>query len=404
MQGPNSSILKSAHTISLALMALMVSPAVNAATHYVSAGHPSGDGSSWFEAFGTVQEAVDAANEADTIMVGIGTYEETITVDKSLTLKGADPELTVMAGVLYQGTALTLTEDVSNFNVESMGFRDYQFAIQNPWDPNGQNVWIADCIFVDAPVGIREAFGIVTDTEFVQDVVRWPALTFVGGNATVLDTHFEDTDPGIVVAESTYSSSDTTIWENSYAHATGGDFIVVNAQDGISDINANRITNGRINLDGGENTVTNNIIDGDWHGGISLAGTTSEVYHNTIINAEIGISCRPGVWIDESVIANNYFGGAETALAWSVGCDATVVSNVAAGSQLTAFPAEYEADNTVYDEALNLSSNYRPFTRQSPLFRAGLDVDVSEDFSDLSRSNQPTVGAYEWPLSVLAGF
>ena len=49
--------------------------------------------------YATIQEAVDAAQDFDTIIVAAGTYVEAVTIDKLLTLQGEDRETTIIKGI-----------------------------------------------------------------------------------------------------------------------------------------------------------------------------------------------------------------------------------------------------------------------------------------------------------------
>ncbi len=75
----------------LALLALLfvTASAIGQTTYYVSTdGDNANDGLSPTEAFRTIQHAVDVVDEDDIIQVAAGTYTETITITKSITIEG----------------------------------------------------------------------------------------------------------------------------------------------------------------------------------------------------------------------------------------------------------------------------------------------------------------------------
>jgi parallel beta-helix repeat protein len=67
--------------------------------------------------YGTIQEAIDSANQGDTIYVYNGTYHEHLEVNKSISLIGQDPDITVIDGDDI-GTVVHVSAD----NVSVLGF------------------------------------------------------------------------------------------------------------------------------------------------------------------------------------------------------------------------------------------------------------------------------------------
>ncbi len=72
----------------------------------------------------TIQEAIDAAVENDTVFVRPGTYHENITVMKKIILQGHSPESTVINGT-YAGDAITL-------DAEEIVFRGFKVTGSGP--------------------------------------------------------------------------------------------------------------------------------------------------------------------------------------------------------------------------------------------------------------------------------
>jgi hypothetical protein len=103
--------------------------------------------------FATIQAAVDAAHDGDTIKIGPGTFAGGISIDVSVTLKGAGAAATTISGgapVLTIGVAdaateptvaikgVTITGGVAVSNpTDPAGTRDFGGGIEIPWAADG---------------------------------------------------------------------------------------------------------------------------------------------------------------------------------------------------------------------------------------------------------------------------
>jgi parallel beta-helix repeat protein len=74
----------------------------------------------------TIQQALDAADPGEKIQVTAGTYEEDITVEKSLTLKGEGPGNTIIDG---KGTRNVVTVKASNVKINGFTIRNGSYGI-----------------------------------------------------------------------------------------------------------------------------------------------------------------------------------------------------------------------------------------------------------------------------------
>lgn len=82
--------------------------------------------------FPTIQDAIDNANDGDTIYVSAGTYYEHVVVSKSVTLVGEDKNTTIIDGS-NNGTVVSITADgvsISGFKVQNSGWGWYRSGIE----------------------------------------------------------------------------------------------------------------------------------------------------------------------------------------------------------------------------------------------------------------------------------
>jgi len=110
-----------------------------------------------------IQDAINAANESDTIYVHSGTYNENIVIDKALILTGEDRDSTIIMGVSENDITLTIKgnflEYVSNVRVSGLQILQNPTAISNKYAcmyiEYAQGCTITDCIIKDSYNGIR---------------------------------------------------------------------------------------------------------------------------------------------------------------------------------------------------------------------------------------------------------
>ncbi|MDF1717388.1 MAG: hypothetical protein P1U75_12055 [Antarcticimicrobium sp.] len=89
------------------------------------------DGKKLTGSYATIQDAVDAASEGDTIKLPAGTFNETVTVDKALSFEGAGAGSTIMDGSGLGGSGLHLVGDLGDkekVEISGITFQNYSVA------------------------------------------------------------------------------------------------------------------------------------------------------------------------------------------------------------------------------------------------------------------------------------
>ena len=222
-------------------------------------------GGAGFGNYSSIQDAVNAANNEDTIFVHNGIYYENLILNKSITIVGEDRRNTIIDGN-GSGEAIVIDADnvcIRNFTIKNKGTSGVGISIN------------AD--------GSTVSYNLVTDN-------GWSGI------------------------ETGSACKDCTIYENNIVNNGYGIFFnekTMNINFSINTISNNSLDG--IYLDQSSNgVVTDNIIDRNGDDGLSLTFSSDiVVYKNYIVNSmDNGIYMySSGVLINENIIAGSTEGG-----------------------------------------------------------------------------------------------
>lgn len=243
--------------------------------------------------YSSIQEAIDNAAEGDTVYVNKGTYNETVEINRSLSLIGEDSETTIMAGfrldygnpppvinikapkVNISGFTLTgsgnagIWIEIRDINIEKSGFNITRNKIMN----NGLAIRtydVSNCIISDNNIN-RNGDGI----------------HFVGSDSTISRNNISGngTGEGIEVD----FSQNVTISENQISGNKDGIYLYYIRQNEPIYIYENNIT-------------TNNNGIRFWYD-----CSNSIIYKNSITSNDVGIYLENVIYTDRVGMNNQIF-------------------------------------------------------------------------------------------------
>ncbi|MBP2145739.1 PGF-pre-PGF domain-containing protein [Methanofollis sp. W23] len=247
------------------------------ATLYIDA---SGSGD-----YTTIQDAVTAAYDWDTIVVRDGTYNETVTVDKCLTIRSENgPEKTILNAPDPTAKVLLITT---------------------------KDVTISDLTITGSSQSYRGLAVLVKDVEgvtFSGNIIKnnWNALFFDGCSGCVVrdntfvknafGVHCERTSDSTIVGnegvDNNYGAyilngcTGLTVSGNTFTGGATGINIGRECTDNlVAENTLCHISSTGIRIDGAENRFTNNTIDDIPFYGIYLQNTGDNVFTGNVINA-----------------------------------------------------------------------------------------------------------------------
>jgi parallel beta-helix repeat protein len=249
----------------------------------------------------SIQDAIDAANSGDTIIVTEGEYEEDLNIDKSLNLHSAGGiEVTTITG----SVSIELDAETVFFGGEDVGFTinadNGDFAMWLSID-NGSEVTISQNIITGAVDGITTRSGLldnstltVEDNQIHQNDYGIYLESVAGGSTVLINSNrlAGNDDYGLYVEDSAVIVDATYNW---WGHASG-------PSGGVADPVTGRIA------DGTGSAVSEHVHFDPW---LTAYLYTLEISStgggSVIIPGEGTFTYDPGTVVDLIAITDNFY-------------------------------------------------------------------------------------------------
>ncbi|UCE15713.1 MAG: right-handed parallel beta-helix repeat-containing protein [Candidatus Bathyarchaeota archaeon] len=265
----------SVYTFAIILLTLFSLKIINAETINFPSDYP------------TIQAAIDAAMAGDTILVASGTYYENLVIYKSLTLKGAGSDITIIDG---GGTGTGVEITANNVNISG-------FTVRNSWDGvhlnrcNGttlSNNKITlnryDGIYVQSSSGNTISGNTITSNGLVIGsglFIEYSSGNTISDNVIASNAYGE----GVYL----YHSSNNTVSGNTITLHINQPAISVEGF-GNNTVSNNTISSNKLGIDlyeTSDNTIVGNTISNNDDYGVDLTDSSDNIfYHNNFNNTE----------------------------------------------------------------------------------------------------------------------
>jgi nitrous oxidase accessory protein NosD len=204
------------------ILALAVQPIFSPASSALRAAtlcvNPNGSGG----CFTTIGAAVAAASPGDTILVAHGTYKETVTIRKSLSLLGANKEITIIdatgqgVGIFIDGTASAPNSGVSDVTVAGFAVRNANF--EGILVANASYVTIFDNQVTDSNLALNAAAATcsgIPDFETNEGFDCGEGIHLMGVDHSVVSHNISENNAGgILLSDDTGATHDNLITGN----------------------------------------------------------------------------------------------------------------------------------------------------------------------------------------------
>jgi parallel beta-helix repeat protein len=293
--------------------------------------YPDEADGSLYNPFYSVQDAIDAAQDGDTIKILPGSYSGDLIIDKSITITTEDRDNTFILSNEKNAYLVDIT--ASSVSLEGLAIQDNTVTSHRKAvihiSPGADGVKITDSMIthskngygldIDGPtidtiirnntfsdtkgIDLENSATISIYENIISNCIDFPALKLVSSNRNhIVDNNFENNLYGIY----THDSSDNNIINNTVTQCSNGG-IVLNGGINNNLINNTVYDNDIFGIDLGSsygilqgNTLYNNLI------GISMEGIGYNISNNTIYSStQYGIYATSGS--RNNIIFNNTF-------------------------------------------------------------------------------------------------
>jgi len=250
--------------------------------------------------FKTIQAAIDAAEDGDTIKVLPGTYGGDIAIDKSITLMSGDATGTIMTGGSDSRYFIDITADsvsLEGFKIRDMTETSHRKAVIHIASGTSDVVIINNRINHSANgrgIYLDNTYKAIIKNNIINDTFG-SCIYIENSNSNGVGSH---TIYGNYIGNCTrnpalqiMSSSQNHIENNTFRNSTNGIYIVDSSDNHMKSNKLYRNSNSGIVLEGGSgNIVENSTIYNNVNLGIDMDSSLGQIIKNNIYSNGIGIS------------------------------------------------------------------------------------------------------------------